>query len=84
MYVSAVFKEAENIELYVNGVNAGGSYTGSSNQPMASNFPNDVAKVGYFFTNSTIHNFQGIMDELRIWNRALSEQEIRETGHLTK
>lgn len=79
IYVSAVFKSANDIQLYANGFNIGGAYTGLSNQPMASNYPGDVAKIGYFNTNSATHHFKGVMDELRIWNRSLTEEEIRET-----
>jgi hypothetical protein len=79
LHITAVFKSAFDIQLYVNGFNAGGSYTGDSSQPMASNYPNDVAKIGYFFQNSAVFRYSGIMDELRMWNRALSVNEIRET-----
>lgn len=77
--VSAVIKTGDDIQLYVNGSNAGGQMTGSSTQPMASNFPNDVAKIGYLYTNDVIHRFKGDIDELRFYNRALTEQEIRAT-----
>jgi len=79
VYVSAVIKNANDIQLYANGYNIGGKYTGLSSLPMASAFPADVAKAGYYYTNSATHHFKGIMDELRIWNRSLSENEIRET-----
>lgn len=78
VHVSAVVKSRNDIQLYVNGHNVGGDYTGFSDLPMASNYPNDFAKIGYFFTNSATHRFYGFMDELRIWNRALSEYEVRE------
>jgi gliding motility-associated-like protein len=46
---------------------------------MASTFPLDVAKIGYFLSNGITYRFKGVMDELRLYNRALSETEIRET-----
>lgn len=79
IHVAAVVKSGTDIQLFANGKNAGGSYTGSSTLPMASDYPGDVAKVGYFLTNSVTHRFKGAIDELRIWNRALTEQEIRES-----
>lgn len=79
IHVSAVIKTGNDIQLYVNGSNVGGAYTGLSTEPMASNFPNDVAKIGALFTNSTQHRYKGIIDELRFWNRALTEYEIRVT-----
>lgn len=79
MYVSAVVNNGNDIKLYVNGQDVGGAYTGSSSLPMDSDFPTDVAKIGYFHTNSVTHRFVGMMDEIRIWNRCLSENEIRQT-----
>jgi hypothetical protein len=79
IYVSAVVTNGNNIQLYANGQNIGGAYTGASELPMSSDYPTDVAKIGYFFTNSVTHRFYGLIDELRIWNRALSEQELRQT-----
>ena len=79
IYVTAVAQSASNIQLFANGYNIGGSIQGSSSQPMSSDFPGDVAKIGYMYTNSVTHRFDGMIDELRIWNRALSETEIRQT-----
>ncbi len=79
MHVCAVAKSSSDIQLYVNGQNVGGSSTGDSNLPMSSDFPGDVAKIGYYKTNAVTHRFKGMIDELRIWNRGLSESEVRET-----
>ena len=79
IHVSAVAISGNDIQLYVNGHNVGGDYTGGSTLPMDSDFPGDVAKIGYFFTNSVTHRFYGVIDELRVWNRSLTENEIRET-----
>lgn len=79
IYISAVIRGADDIQLYANGHNVGGAYTGSSTKPMASNYPEDVAKIGYLYTNSVTHRFKGMIDELRVWKRARSQQEIRET-----
>jgi hypothetical protein len=78
IHVAAVVRGASDIQLYVNGHDVGGAYTGSSSLPMASDYPADVAKAGYFYTNSVVHRFYGFMDELRVWNRSLSQDEIRE------
>lgn len=79
LHVCGVMKGALDIDIYVNGINMGGSYAGSSAYPMASNFPLDVAKIGYFLSNGITYRFKGLMDELRLYNRALSATEIRET-----
>ena len=78
-HICAVMKGASDVDLYVNGVNVGGNYGGLSTYPMASDYPDDVAKVGYFFSNGIIYRFRGLMDELRLYSRALSESEIRST-----
>jgi hypothetical protein len=79
MNIAVVFKGKTNMDIYVNGVNMGGSYEGYSDAPMNSNSPSEVAKLGYWFSNGTYYRFKGIMDEFRVWNRALSETEIRDT-----
>ncbi|HET6543689.1 MAG TPA: LamG-like jellyroll fold domain-containing protein [Chryseolinea sp.] len=78
-HVCAVMKGAYDIDLYVNGFNVGGGFSGDSDQPMASEFPNDVAKIGYFLSNGVTYRFKGIMDELRVWNYALTENQVRQS-----
>ena len=79
IYFTAVVKSETDIQLYVNGLNVGGAPRGNSTLPMASDYPQDVAKIGYFLSNSIVHRFKGLMDEVRIWNRSLTETEIRDT-----
>lgn len=76
--IAGVIRGAEDMDLYLNGYNIGGTYVGGSPLPMDSNAPADVAKIGKLFSNGITSYFKGIMDELRIWNRALTETEIRE------
>ena len=78
-HVCAVMKTAYDIDLYVNGFDVGGSFSGDSDQPMSSLYPNDIAKIGFFLSNGVTYRFQGIIDEIRIWNLALSESKIRQT-----
>lgn len=77
VYVTGIIRSALDMDLYVNGVNVGGVYTGSSNSPMSASMA-DVAKIGYWFSNGLTFHFKGQMDDLRIWNRSLSENEIRQ------
>lgn len=78
-HVCAVVVGTNDMRLYLNGINVGGNYTGTSTLPMASTFPNDIAKIGYFFTNGSTYRYKGEVDEIRVFNRALSELEIRTT-----
>jgi hypothetical protein len=63
--------------LYVNGVNVGGQYTGESAEPMNSNFPQDVARIGRWSSNGLTHFYKGSIDELKVWSRALTVDEIK-------
>lgn len=78
VHVAAVIRSSMDMDLYINGINAGGNYSGSSQLPMSSD-PFDVAKIGYWYSNQEVFLFRGLMDELRIWNRSLSQDEIRST-----
>ena len=55
---------------------------GDSSNPMDSSKPG-FASSGYFISNGVIYRFNGIIDEMRLWNRALSETEIRQTMCVT-
>lgn len=79
VYMTAVAKSGYDIHTYLNGHDVSGDYQGSSSSPMNSYSPAEVAKIGYLFSNGLLFRFKGIMDEVRIWNRARTEQEIRES-----
>jgi gliding motility-associated-like protein len=78
IHVTAVMSAPFNIDLYINGVNAGGSSSGGSNLPMAPSAPGDVAKSGYYISNSTTYRAKGLIDELRVWNRSLTQTEVQQ------
>lgn len=78
VHVAAIMRGASDMDLFLNGINIGGAYIGNSQFPMNSSIPSEIAKIGYRSTTGVIYHFQGIMDEIRIWNRSLSEDEIRE------
>ena len=74
---TAVINGATEMNLYFNGVDVGGTYSGESSNPMNSNSPSEVAKIGYLYQNGSVLRFKGKMDELKIWNRALSTQDVQ-------
>lgn len=76
---TAVMRGATDMSIYFNGVDVGGDYAGESNLPMNSNSPMEVAKIGYLSQNGAVYRFKGKMDELKIWNRALTVVEIQKT-----
>lgn len=77
VHIAAVMRSATDMEIYMDGVNIGGEYAGGSNLPMASNFP-APARIGSIYSNGIIEHYNGLMDELNVWDRALSPEEIAE------
>jgi gliding motility-associated-like protein len=77
-HVTAVVRDLYDIDLYLNGVNVGGVYSGNSDRKMDSSRPG-FASTAYFISNGVIYRFHGTVDEIRLWNRGLSEAEIRST-----
>lgn len=69
--------DEDEITLFVDGVDVKGEYSGGSHNPMKSNSPEEVAKIGYLFQNGTVFRFRGKMDELKVWNRALNRGEVQ-------
>lgn len=74
--VTVVLKGATDMNIYVNGVDVGGDYTGTTNFPMSSSSL-DSAMIGHHFSNGYQYWFDGEIDDLRIWSRALDVNEIR-------
>lgn len=76
-HVAAVVVNPDSICLFLNGVNVGGEYTGDSVHPMRSDSPDGFTTAGYFVSNGVENWFKGMIDDIRLWDRALSEDEIR-------
>ncbi|MHC4266511.1 MAG: LamG-like jellyroll fold domain-containing protein, partial [Planctomycetota bacterium] len=63
--------------IYINGVNDGGSYNGTGGSLTYSSGSSYIGTVfDRWFT------LDGILDDVRVYNRALSEEEIRSTMHI--
>jgi hypothetical protein len=76
-HATAVVRAVNDIHLYLNGFEVSGSSTGDSPYPMESANPDDVAKIGYFLSNGVEYHFKGQIDEIRLFNRSLTVDEIR-------
>lgn len=76
-HVAIVVNGPLDMQLYVNGVDVGGDYDGSTDLPMDSNSPGDVAKIGQWSANGNVYFFKGQMDEVRVWNRGLTADQLR-------
>jgi hypothetical protein len=75
-HICGVISGPDDIKIYINGVEVAGDYQGTTTLPMASNFPTDVARIGQRTSNGGTYNFQGYIDEVRVWNRALTPSEV--------
>ncbi|HEY8935145.1 MAG TPA: LamG domain-containing protein [Cyclobacteriaceae bacterium] len=76
--ITAVVRGAVDMSLYLNGVEIPGEYNGSSNSPMDSNASTKNAVIGLMHGNgSAIYRFVGLIDEVKVWNRELSEAEVQ-------
>ena len=77
-HITAVVKGVSDMDLYLNGIDVGGVFTGTSSLNMDSSKPG-FASSAYFISNGVEYRLKGMIDDIRLWNRALSETEIRQT-----
>jgi hypothetical protein len=77
--MTVVVRGANDMSVYLNGIELPGRYEGASNLPMNSASPKEIARIGSLFSNGKQFRFKGMIDEFRIWNRALSTDDIRRT-----
>jgi len=72
-YLSAVIRGPTNMSLYVNGVDDGGTYSGTGGT-MA--YTSTTSKMG---TGSTSNYFNGTLDDVSVYNNALSGVDVGAT-----
>jgi len=77
-HITAVVRDVSDMDLYLNGINVGGTFTGTSGLKMDSSKPG-FASSAYFISNGVVYRFKGAIDEIRLWNKALNEIEVRST-----
>jgi hypothetical protein len=70
-HVVAVIQSATSMNLYVNGVDDGGSYNGTGGAMVYSSAP---SKIG---TDTSVNYFNGVIDDVRVYGRALSATEVQ-------
>jgi gliding motility-associated-like protein len=77
-HTTAVITNANDIKLYVNGIELSGSYNGSATQLV--NNPTGEADIGYHERgpSSPVVHFNGGIDDVRLWDIALSESQVRD------
>jgi len=75
-HVVGVFKSASEMEIYLNGVNDGGVYTGYAESLVYSNNPGSIGRKDCGNSTQAPYYFLGSIDDVAIYNKALSQSEI--------
>jgi Concanavalin A-like lectin/glucanases superfamily len=70
-----VIRGATDMDIYINGVNAGGTYTGSGGKIAYDNGDMNLGRADSAVNGSPSY-FKGRLDEIIMFNRALAEQQI--------
>lgn len=70
-HVVATIRGATEMTLYINGEDGGGYYSGSGGTMLNSSFISKMAR-----TEHTSSYWKGMIDDLRIYNRSLSDEEV--------
>jgi hypothetical protein len=77
-FIVAIIRSIDDMEVWVNGEKQSGEYKGyaTNTEFTYSSIPNSGAIGVDDYTDLAPNYFNGIMDEIRLWNRSLSELEI--------
>lgn len=75
-HVAAVFRGETDMDIYINGINNGGTYAGFGTGVA---YDNGNFNLGRLDTaqNDPPQYFNGVLDEITFFNRALTEQEVQ-------
>lgn len=76
-FVVAVVNGLNNMELYIDGQNDGGTYSGTGSSLGYSNDPGSVGRK-HSWLNGPVWYYQGLIDEVNYWERALTEAEVEQ------
>ncbi len=73
-HICVVIRGAGDMDIYVNGIDVGGSYSGSASSMV--NNPSGDANIGYH-RRQTQEFYEGTIDELKVFDAGLSATEVR-------
>jgi hypothetical protein len=77
-HVVGIIRGPTDMSIYVNGVDVGGTYSGSANVVLGYSISSGRIGTDPSFTPGS---FGGIIDEVGFWNRALSASEVATLYH---
>jgi len=77
-HIVAIVRGATDMDLYIDCLNDGGTYSGSSSAPIA--YTSDAGSIGRKDNAPPPYHFDGVIDEFRYWNRALNQSDLSETS----
>jgi len=76
IHCAYVIRGAQDMDIYLNGVNVKGDYSGSGESTMV-NGNSCTTEFGFSSNNTGLHYLYGSLDQMLIWDKALTEQEVR-------
>jgi len=75
-HMVGVYNNASDIQLYINGVNDGGTYEGYASNLIYSSNPGTIGRKDCGNSTQAPYFFNGSIDEVAFYNRALSQSEV--------
>jgi gliding motility-associated-like protein len=78
-HIAVVFRSESNIEIFLDGIRLNSTPSnGQSTLPLKQNVPGATARIGHHSSGGVTYHFKGYMDELKLFNTALSQQSIQD------
>lgn len=73
-YVNAIIYDATKMDVYIDGIKYEGEYSGSGSNLV---YSNGESRLGFGLVNNLEYYFDGQIDEVSIFNRALTAEEVQ-------
>lgn len=80
-YMITFVRDTGKLKIYINGIES--VYEHQDTLTGTSNVNDDTFVIGAYFYSSPLYPFDGIIDEVAIWNRSLSADEVKNLAGIT-